>query len=504
MVFSSTFFLFAFLPIFLATYFIVPWLPAKNAVLLVFSLVFYAWGEPVYVLLMVISIVMNWIFGLAVGRTHGGRRFFLALDVVFNLLVLGFFKYEGFLAQNINRIFGVSVIPDLDLALPIGISFFTLQALSYVIDVYRKDVCPQKNPLYLGMYIAMFPQLVAGPIVRYSQIEKSIISREVTFTGFVQGLRLFIVGLGKKVLLANVAGTLADSLLVQDASAIGFVGCFSGVLAYSFQIYFDFSGYSDMAIGLGKMCGFNYSRNFNYPYISTSVTEFWRRWHMSLGSFFRDYVYIPLGGSRVSTPRWMFNIMVVWGLTGIWHGAAWNFLLWGLYYGVLLMCEKQFLLKVLDRCPRVITHVYALMVAFIGWLLFAVNGLGRVGEWLIGLFGGYGFTGTSTLWELQSWSYVSLLPIMIIACLPVVPLLRKKLQMWAEGKKGEDVVAAPEKGNEGVPPCALQVSTFVSPTRMYVCRSVSTVVDVALLAILIASTISIVSSSYNPFIYFQF
>ena len=262
-------------------------------------------------------------------------------------------------------------------ALPIGISFFTLQAITYVVDVYRGQVGAQKNPLYLGMYIAMFPQLVAGPIVRYSDIEAEIDNRRATLAGFAQGLRLFCVGLGKKVLLANTAGTLADSLLPREAAEIGFVGCFSGVAAYTFQIYFDFSGYSDMAIGLGKMMGFEYPRNFNYPYTSKSATEFWRRWHMSLGGFFRDYVYIPLGGNRVSTPRFVLNTMIVWGLTGIWHGAAWNFVLWGLYWGVLILAEKFFIMKALDRLPGFVSHIWCAVLFFFGWLLFAVE-RGRV------------------------------------------------------------------------------------------------------------------------------
>lgn len=322
MVFSSTIFLFAFLPAFLAIYFVTPWRPVRNFVLLCFSLLFYAWGEPVYVWLMIASIVLNWVFALGISKvsSSGLRKAFLIFALTANLLILGFYKYQGFLAQNINMALGEEFLEDLQLALPIGISFFTLQAITYVVDVYRNQVKAQRNPLYLGMYIAMFPQLVAGPIVRYSDIEYEIDHRKTTLAGFAQGLRLFCIGLGKKVLLANTAGVLADSLLVQKASDIGFVGCFSGVAAYTFQIYFDFSGYSDMAIGLGKMMGFEYPRNFNYPYTSKSATEFWRRWHMSLGGFFRDYVYIPLGGNRVSTPRFILNTMIV---RGLW--LAWNF-----------------------------------------------------------------------------------------------------------------------------------------------------------------------------------
>lgn len=507
MVFSSAIFLFAFLPAFLAIYFVTPWRPARNVVLLCFSLLFYAWGEPVYVWLMIASIVLNWVFALGISKvsSSGPRKAFLIFALTANLLILGFYKYQGFLAQNINMALGEEFLEDLQLALPIGISFFTLQAITYVVDVYRNQVKAQRNPLYLGMYIAMFPQLVAGPIVRYSDIEYEIDHRKTTLAGFAQGLRLFCIGLGKKVLLANTAGVLADSLLVQKASDIGFVGCFSGVAAYTFQIYFDFSGYSDMAIGLGKMMGFEYPRNFNYPYTSKSATEFWRRWHMSLGGFFRDYVYIPLGGNRVSTPRFILNTMIVWGLTGIWHGAAWNFLLWGLYWGVLILLEKFFIAKALARLPRFVNHLWCVVLFFFGWLLFAVTGLDNVAEWTAAMFGAYGWLGTSTLWELQSWSYLSLVPIFIVGSLPWAPYLRKKIQFWAEGRSQQTFLAAPEKGNTAVPPCSVQLEAVaVSSSRQRVISLVNTAVDIGLLVVFILSVISVASSSYNPFIYFQF
>lgn len=507
MVFSSTIFLFAFLPAFLAIYFVTPWRPVRNVVLLCFSLLFYAWGEPVYVWLMIASIVLNWVFALGISKvsSSGLRKAFLIFALAANLLILGFYKYQGFLAQNINMALGEEFLEDLQLALPIGISFFTLQAITYVVDVYRSQVKAQRNPLYLGMYIAMFPQLVAGPIVRYSDIEYEIDHRKATLADFAQGLRLFCIGLGKKVLLANTAGVLADSLLVQKASDIGFVGCFSGVAAYTFQIYFDFSGYSDMAIGLGKMMGFEYPRNFNYPYTSKSSTEFWRRWHMSLGGFFRDYVYIPLGGNRVSTPRFILNTMIVWGLTGIWHGAAWNFLLWGLYWGVLILLEKFFVAKALARLPRFVSHLWCVVLFFFGWLLFAVTGLDNVAEWTAAMFGAYGWLGTSTLWELQSWSYLSLVPIFIVGSLPWAPYLRKKIQLWAEGRSQQTFLAAPEKGNTAVPPCSVQLEAVaVSPSRQRVVSLVNTAVDIGLLVVFMLSVISVASSSYNPFIYFQF
>ncbi|MCI9262895.1 MBOAT family protein [uncultured Adlercreutzia sp.] len=507
MVFSSTIFLFAFFPAFLAVYFLMPRRSARNVVLLLFSLLFYAWGEPVYVWLMVFSICFNWAFGFAISKTATPplQKVLLVLDLFLNLLILGFYKYQGFLAENVNAAIGEEFIAELNLALPIGISFFTLQAITYVVDVYRGQVRAQKNPLYLGMYIAMFPQLVAGPIVRYSDIEAEIDNRRATLEGFAQGLRLFCVGLGKKVLLANTAGTLADSLLPREAAEIGFVGCFSGVAAYTFQIYFDFSGYSDMAIGMGKMMGFDYPRNFNYPYTSRSATEFWRRWHMTLGGFFRDYVYIPLGGNRVKTPRFILNTMIVWGLTGIWHGAAWNFLLWGLYWGVLILLEKFLVMRVLDRLPGFVSHIWCAVLFFFGWLLFAVTGLGNIAEWFCAMFGAYGWLGTSTLWELQSWSYVSLVPVFIVGSLPWAPWLRKRLQAWAEGDPRRAVVAAPQKGNTAVPPCqAVLEAPAATPARARAVTAVNVAVDAALIAVFVLSAMSVVSSSYNPFIYFQF
>lgn len=507
MVFSSSTFLFAFLPLFLLFYFASKSRSLRNVILLIFSLLFYAWGEPIYVWLMIGSILLNWGCALIIGHfdSKRQRRFFLIVALFINIAILGFYKYESFLAYNINLAIGEEFIQDLQLELPIGISFFTLQAITYIVDVYNKKVNVQKNPLYLGMYISMFPQLIAGPIVRYSDIESAINNRSVSIEKFTQGLRLFCVGLGKKVLLANVAGTLADSLLTRSASDIGFLGCFSGVCAYTFQIYYDFSGYSDMAIGLGKMMGFDYPRNFNYPYTSKSATEFWRRWHMSLGGFFRDYVYIPLGGNRVSTPRFILNMMIVWGLTGIWHGAAWNFVLWGLYWGLLILIEKFLLLRILKSLPRVISHIWCISLFFFGWLLFSVTGLNNVFEWLMAIFGAYGFTGTSSAWQLLSWSYIALFPVMVIGSLPWAPWLSKRIGAWAEGRSGEIIIAAPEKDNSHVPSCQVALNDPpITKKRGAVVNVVNICTDVALLMVFITSCMSIVSSSYNPFIYFQF
>ena len=511
MVFSSSVFLFGFLPVTMLLYFVIPSLRWKNILLLAASLIFYAWGEPVYVTLMVASIILNYCFARFIARTKDtltessrSTKTFLICAIAANLAILGFFKYEGFLADNINACFGTTVVPNLELALPIGISFFTLQALSYIVDVYRGTCNVQTNVLYLGMYIAMFPQLVAGPIVRYTHIENQIRKRSITLEGFVQGLRLFVIGLGKKALLANTAGTLATALFAQDAYEIGFFGCASAVIAYTFQIYFDFSGYSDMAIGLGRMFGFTYQRNFNYPYISTSVTEFWRRWHISLSSFFRDYVYIPLGGSRVPRGRWLLNLMIVWGLTGIWHGAAWNFLLWGLYYGMLLIIEKLFLGTILKLLPRFVQHLYVIASFLIGWTLFSITDFGQLSEWIAGLCGTYGFAGLQRIWEIQSWQYASLIPIFIIACTPIVPWCRIKLERWIEESEGSAVDAAPVKGNEDVPPCMLIACSPASPAKARIAIAISILVDVALIIVLLLSCAAIVSGSYNPFIYFRF
>ena len=505
-VFSSSVFLFMFLPLALLLHMALPSIAAKNVVLLACSLLFYAWGEPVYVWLMVASITANWAFGVALGRSEAPktRKALLVGAVVFNCLVLGFFKYEGFVADNIDRLLGAQIIPNLELPLPIGISFFTLQALSYVIDVYRRECSPQPNVLYLGMYIAMFPQLVAGPIVRYKTIEEQVRSRTVTLEGFAQGARLFTIGLGKKVLLANTVAILADAMIGQDPASIGMLGCAFGVIAYTFQIYFDFSGYSDMAIGLGRMFGFRYVRNFNYPYISTSITEFWRRWHMSLGSFFRDYVYIPLGGNRVSRTRWMINILAVWGLTGVWHGAAWNFILWGLYYGLLLMAEKLFLLRVLERLPRVVQRLYTLVAVMFGWLLFSAHGLSDVIHRSLGLVGAYGLSGTSSVWELMGWAYLALVPVLVVACTPVLPWLRLRLERWARNDTSPMPAAAPVKGNDDVPPCEAQLAADADPQRARIVGIVNAAKDLALLAVLALSCAAIVSGGYNPFIYFQF
>ena len=513
MVFSSAVFLLLFFPLTVLLYYLIPGRAAKNIFLLAASLVFYAWGEPTYIFLMILSMAVNWLFGLLIDSPsqspHPARRkALLVADLVANLLVLGFFKYEGFVAENVNALFGSQVIPDLDLPLPIGISFYTLQALSYVIDVYRREVPAQRNILYLGMYIAMFPQLVAGPIVRYSTIQDQVLNRKENMADFCSGLRLFCVGLGKKVLLANVVAILATKMLSLGGEGIGAVGAWAGLIAYTFQIYFDFAGYSDMAIGLGKMFGFKYLRNFNYPYLSKSATEFWRRWHISLSSFFRDYVYIPLGGSRVSTRRWVLNIAVVWGLTGLWHGAAWNFILWGLFYGVLLVCEKLFLLKLVGRLPALFQHVYGILCFMFGWLIFWIEDLGQMGHYLMAMFGFYGPTGTSTFWELTAWEYVPVFAVCTIASTPIVPWIRFKLTAWFNDCRATGFLQTDLPYHKNLDTDAL--CTFEPPAapcsvrKKVVYTALSWAIDVALIVLLLASVSAVVSGSFNPFIYFRF
>ena len=511
MVFSSTTFLLAFLPCCLALYFAVPGRKAKNIVLLLFSLVFYAWGEPVYIALMLASIIINWFGGLAIekaGTEGGSKKVRLVLTLVLDLAILGFFKYESFLSDNINSIFDAELVPDLELPLPIGISFFTLQAVSYIIDVYRKDVPAQANVLNFGLYISMFPQLVAGPIVRYSTIQDQILNRRENLKDFSSGLRLFAIGLSKKVLLANTVAILADKMLRIGGESIGFVGAWAGLAAFTFQIFFDFAGYSDMAIGLGKMFGFKYLRNFNYPYISKSVTEFWRRWHISLSTFFRDYIYIPLGGNRVSKLRWCFNLCVVWALTGFWHGAAWNYIGWGVFYGAILLLEKLWLGERLKRLPSALQHVYCVLVFMFGWLIFWIEDPLVFSSYLTALFGGYGMTGANTFWELTAWEYWPIFLACVVASTPIVPLIRARLICWARSSDfsfsefmNKDLPGVKSISTDGL--CEFEPLPSMGKRRIVV-LAVGYCADVALVMLLLLSVLSVVSGSFNPFIYFRF
>ena len=388
MLFSSIVFLFTFLPIILILYYLVP-RPMKNVILLFGSLLFYAWGEPVYIFLMIFSILFNYICGLDIARNlkdPAAAKRSLIFTVAVNLCILGFFKYEGFVLDSLSAVLPVD-IPYRAMALPIGISFYTFQILSYIIDVYRGHVKVQTNLLDFALYVTMFPQLIAGPIVQYADVDRQLHVRKESWGKFGEGSMFFIRGLAKKVLLANTIGMVYTEVAALAPGKVSVLSAWIGCISYAFQIYFDFSGYSDMAMGLGKMFGFEFLKNFDYPYISQSITEFWRRWHISLGSWFREYVYIPLGGNRVPVIKHLRNLLIVWFLTGLWHGAAWNFVAWGLYYGLILILEKYFLSRVLERLPAVIRHIYSLVLVLIGWVFFFSPTLGGAVDYIQLMFG---------------------------------------------------------------------------------------------------------------------
>ncbi len=387
MLFSSIPFLFYFLPIVLILYFAVP-KKLKNTVLLLSSLFFYGWGEPKFLIFMLISITQGYVFGLLIEKYQGMKRskVFLVASVVFSLSILGYYKYADFFIENFNALTGMSV-PLLRIALPIGISFYTFQILSYAVDVYRQDTKAQRNFINLAAYISMFPQLIAGPIVRYSDIAQQLENRTHSFEKAALGVRRFVMGLSKKILLANLLGEVVAVFKESSDSSVLF--CWIYAFSYMLHVYFDFSGYSDMAIGLGKIFGFDFLENFNYPFVSSSVTEFWRRWHMSLGSWFRDYVYIPLGGNRKGVKRTIINTLIVWSLTGLWHGAAWNFIAWGMFYGVLLIAEKYLLQGFLEKLPKAVKYMGTMAVVMLGWVFFASGSLGDALS-LIGSMSGFG------------------------------------------------------------------------------------------------------------------
>ncbi len=465
MVFSSLSFLFAFLPLFLLLYFCAP-KSLKNGVIFACSLLFYAWGEPIYVLLMLFSTVVDYINGAIVAKNRGNIKAKIALvaSVIINLSLLGVFKYADFIVLNINSLLGLS-LPLPELALPIGISFYTFQTMSYTIDIYRGEAQAQRNIIDFGAYVALFPQLIAGPIVRYQTIDNALKSRTHTLSRFERGATRFVVGLSKKVLLANNMGMLWDSASAAVMSGEGSILlAWLGIIAYAFQIYFDFSGYSDMAIGLGCALGFDFLENFNYPYISRSVTEFWRRWHISLGTWFREYVYIPLGGNRKGPARQTLNLLIVWAATGIWHGASWNFALWGLYYFALLVIEKRFLLKILDKIPRIFSHIYTLFAVLIGWVLFAFDSLPNVGLYLKAMFSGPLFS------NLPLYLIMTTAPLLAICVLASLPI---GLSTWRN----------------------LDVK---KPTAM------ATVQAALMIIALFVTTAFLVDGTYNPFLYFRF
>ena len=431
MVFSSLLFLFIFLPVFLICYFMIP-KPWRNFILFLGSLMFYAWGEPIYVSIMLFSTVLDYTCGRIIDRFRDHKvlpKVGLGISLVGNLGLLSYFKYADFFITNINNSFG-SQFALLNLALPIGISFYTFQTMSYTIDLYRGKIDVQKNIISFGAYVTMFPQLIAGPIVTYASVGKELDNRQITLDSFGEGTIRFIEGLGKKVLLANNIGLLWDQISQTSVSELSIISGWLGALAFGLQLYFDFSGYSDMAIGLGKMLGFTFPENFNYPYISRSVTEFWRRWHITLGSWFRDYVYIPLGGNRVSTARFYSNIFVVWFLTGFWHGAGWNFIIWGLLFGILMIIERAFLLKWLEKRSRFISHVYLIFVVLVSWVLFAQNSLGEALSYLKVMFGltGSPMVNTSTLYALKNFFVLLILGVLFAT--PLMKNIKEKLPEW--------------------------------------------------------------------------
>ncbi len=431
MVFSSLLFMFIFLPVFFVIYYVSP-KGIRNLVLLIASLIFYAWGEPIYIFIMLFSTVFDYIIGLFIHRFREKKsiaRIFLITSVVVNLSLLGFFKYTDFFISNINGIFGAS-IGLLNIALPIGISFYTFQTMSYTIDLYRGKIGVQKNIISFGAYISMFPQLIAGPIVTYSHVEKEINQRTISWDKFGEGTMRFIEGLGKKVLIANNIGLLWENVKALPQSELTLVGSWLGIMAFALQLYFDFSGYSDMAIGLGKMMGFQFPENFNYPYISRSITEFWRRWHITLGSWFREYVYIPLGGNRVGSIRLYMNLFVVWFLTGFWHGAGWNFIIWGLYFSVLLVLEKSFLIKAFERLPAFVSRIYLIVAVLISWVFFSLEKMDLIGQYLRTMFGlgGTEIINNNTLYLILN--YLVLFIIAVLFATPLMDRMRGKINRW--------------------------------------------------------------------------
>ena len=433
MVFSSIFFIFYFLPVFMLLYYLVPG-RVKDIVLVLGSMVFYAWGEPVYLVLMLFSAVFNYYMGLELDRIEdpSPRKRNQVFTIVINLLILGFFKYYGFLLDSAVSLFGIS-IPHPELALPIGISFYTFKNLSYIFDIYKGKIAAQRNLLTFGVYSTMFPHMAAGPIVRYADIEEQLRSRTVNLSKMGIGVEIFIKGLAKKVILADNLALIYNQILATDGR-ISVLTAWLGIFAYTMQIYFDFSGYSDMAIGLGKMLGFDFQKNFDYPYTSGSVSEFWRRWHISLGSWFRDYVYIPLGGNRAGTARHIRNILIVWALTGLWHGASWNFVLWGVYYGLLLLLEKYVLSRFLGAAPALVQRLYTFLLVMIGWVFFSIPSFGSIAHYLGSMFGvsASGFLDRSFLYYLRSG--IILFIISILACQPNLQIRFRRLMRtrpWA-------------------------------------------------------------------------
>ena len=476
MVFSSILFLFRFLPLVLLLYFLAP-RKLRNAILFFVSLVFYAWGEPVYVLLMIFSTVVDYVHGrLVESLINKGQRnrakWAVISSMIINLSLLGVFKYADFAIESFNAVFHTT-IPLLQLGLPIGISFYTFQTMSYTIDVYRGQAKAQKNIIDFGAYVALFPQLIAGPIVQYKTIAEKLNHRRENVDDFATGATRFIIGLGKKVLFANNIGLLWDTIAATPFANLSVVGAWLGAIAFAFQIYFDFSGYSDMAIGLGKMFGFTFLENFNYPYESKSITEFWRRWHISLGSWFREYVYIPLGGNRCGLWKQLRNILIVWLLTGLWHGADWNFIAWGGYFAILLVVEKLILYQKLQKLPSWICHIYTMLLVLIGWVIFAFDEFAAGISYLKIMFGfgGTAFCDVETLYWLSSYSVI--LVILVVACTSMPKRVVEKISSVLERKSFGEVLSLVMK-------------------------------NIYLIVVLVIVVAFLVDASYNPFLYFRF
>lgn len=456
--------MFAYLPLTLLIYYIVP-RKGRNIFLFFINLVFYGWGEPKLVFLMLFNILFNYVGGFLVDKFRHDekkKKLFLILTCILDIGILAVFKYTGMITETLNMLPFLN-IPELQISLPIGISFYTFQTMSYVIDVYRDDAPVSKNFINFGTYVALFPQLIAGPIVRYRDVAYQLTHRRESLEQFTKGVKLFLVGMGKKVLIANQMGILSDSLLAENAQS-GVLGTWVGIIAYTFQIYFDFSGYSDMACGLGNMLGFEFLKNFNYPYISKSITEFWRRWHISLSTWFKEYVYIPLGGNRKGIKRQIINLLIVWGLTGLWHGASYNFILWGVYYGLLLILEKFVLKRFLDKLPPALQHVYTMFIVIIGWGLFYFTDITQLGTFITNLFNfGNGLCSDTALNLILSY-----LPLLIAAAFASTPVGARLYNQI----KDKDWAWLPE--------------------------------TVYCAAVLLISTASMVNQSYNPFLYFRF
>lgn len=480
MVFSDLFFLFVFLPAFLLCYLLATWIDrkwqptqenrtnqAKNLILVCFSLIFYAWGEPVYVFLMLFCVLVNYLVGLGIANSENHRKLVLTIGLILNIAIIGTFKYLGFLADCLNDL-GLAVARP-NIALPIGISFYTFQSISYLIDVYRRESPVQRRFIDLLLYISMFPQLIAGPIVRYGTVAEELHHRHVNAADFADGIYRFLIGLGKKVIIANQLSEISDQFLVSGLNSLTLAGAWIGIVAFTLQIYFDFSGYSDMAIGLGRCMGFHFNENFRHPYCCNSITDFWRRWHISLGSFFRDYVYIPLGGNR---HHQAVNILVVWFLTGMWHGASWNFIIWGVYFGLIVMIEKYTLLRVHERIPAFVLHIYSMLLVIAGWGIFYFDNFDQMVVFFNAFFGNvasvYDFVDESALLD-NFWLWV----VALFFCLPV----RTTIGEWTDRLLGDSNVK----------------SVLVYSTRI-----------VLSVAILILSTALLVGATNNAFIYTRF